>query len=87
MWSSLLINYPCAKFHHDTTINDGIIYIFHVCFYFWTKDRGPSIMNDIIKFMQIFLNISANTLIVYPVKNFIVICPQAKKPSRISVKT
>ena len=45
MWNSLVMNYPCAKFHYDMTINNGINYIFHV--YFWTNGRCLSIMTSI----------------------------------------
>ena len=24
MWNSIVLSYPCAKFHHDMIINDGI---------------------------------------------------------------
>ena len=59
MWNSLVMSYPCAKFHHDMIINYGITYIFHVFsfVYFWTNDKGLSIMTSFIPFMQIFFHI------------------------------
>ena len=46
MWNSLIMSYPCAKFHHDITINNGINCICHAfCFVcYWTIDGGLSIM-------------------------------------------
>ena len=40
------MSYPYAKFQHDMSINNGIHCICPVyCFvYFWTNDRGLSIM-------------------------------------------
>ena len=48
MWNGIILCYPCAKFHHVMTINNGINWIFHVfCFVcFWTNERGLSIMTS-----------------------------------------
>ena len=49
MWNSLVMSYPCAKFKHDMTINNGIKCIFPVfCFvYFWTNNKSLRIMTSL----------------------------------------
>ena len=47
MWNSLVMSYPCAKFHRDMVIDNGINCIFHVYTYFWTNDRDLSIMTSL----------------------------------------
>ena len=45
-WNSLVRSYPCAQFHHDMPINNGINCI---CFvYLWITDRGLRIMTSLI---------------------------------------
>ena len=65
MWNNFVISYPCAKFQHDMTINNGINYIFpgFCLVYFWINNRSlrtifldkrqKSQCNDVINFMQI----------------------------------
>ena len=59
MWSSLVMSYHCAKFYHVMTITNGINCI---CFvYFWTTDRGLSIMTSLSITSLIFMQIHKKT--------------------------
>ena len=49
IWNSFVMSYPCAKFKHDMTINNGINCTFLVSFcVFLNNNRSLSIMMSLI---------------------------------------
>ena len=64
MWNSTVLNYPCAKFYQEVTIDNGINLTFHVfCFVYFGQTTEDQ-YNDVSNFMQIFFHIWANTWMV-----------------------
>ena len=52
MWNSFVTSYPCSKFQHDMTINNGVYFIFPgFCFVYFFDKRQKSQWNDVINFM------------------------------------
>ena len=85
MWNSLVMSYPCEKFHHHMTINNGSNCILHMfCFvYFWTNDRGLSIMTSLSMTSSIscksFFIVELTFSWSIPVQNLFVIGPLTTK--------
>ena len=85
VWNSFVMSYPCAKFQHDMTIDNGINCIFTVFryVYFWTNDRSLSIMPPLSMRSLILWNFFIFKLTLcwsIAVQNFVVISSLIKPP-------